>query len=135
MDSGLPVGLLCSRPTRWLTPTGAFVTESTNVQRRAPYMTTLLDKTLKRELRINGRPFIVALSPEALKLTVKGKRKGLELQWDALVSGESALAVALNASLGAFDSQPGSHKEASTARSERTAPRPSTVARSAKRRS
>ena len=98
-------------------------------------MTTLLDKTLKRELRINGRPFIVALSPEALKLTVKGKRKGLELQWDALVSGESALAVALNASLGAFESERGSPKQASTARRGRTAPKPSAAARPAKRRS
>ena len=98
-------------------------------------MTTLLDKTLKRELRINGRPFIVALSPEALKLTVKGKRKGLELQWDALVNGETALAVALNASLGAFKSERGSQKERSTARLARTAAKPSTVARSAKRRS
>ncbi|HKD54634.1 MAG TPA: hypothetical protein VKB72_10495 [Steroidobacteraceae bacterium] len=98
-------------------------------------MTTLLDKTLKRELRINGRPFIVALSPEALKLTAKGKRKGLELQWDALVSGETALAVALNASLGAFKSEPGSHREPGRARLARTAARPSTVRRSAKRRS
>jgi len=69
-------------------------------------MTTLLEKTLKRELRIKGRPFIVAISPEALKLTAKGKRKGLELRWDALVSGDAALAVALNASIGRFTSAP-----------------------------
>jgi hypothetical protein len=98
-------------------------------------MTTLLDKTLKRELRINGRPFIVALSPEALKLTMKGKRKGLELQWGALVSGDTALAVALNASLTAFNSTPGSPRKRSTARPVRAASRPSAVARSAKRRS
>ncbi|MCS3747590.1 hypothetical protein FHY18_003201 [Xanthomonas arboricola] len=30
----------------------------------------------------------------------KGKRKGVSLRWDALVNGDAALAVALNASLG-----------------------------------
>jgi hypothetical protein len=69
-------------------------------------MTTPLEKTLKRELQIKGRAFIVAISPEGLKLTLKGRRKGLELQWDALVSGEAALAVALNASVGEFVTEP-----------------------------
>lgn len=54
-------------------------------------MTTLLDKTLKREVRIGDRAYIVAISPLALKLTPKGKRKGLELNWEALVSGDAAL--------------------------------------------
>jgi hypothetical protein len=63
-------------------------------------MTTALDKTLKRELRIQDRNYIVAISPEGLKLTLKGHRKGLELRWEDLVSGEAALAVALNASVG-----------------------------------
>jgi hypothetical protein len=69
-------------------------------------MTTPLEKTLKRELNIKGRTFIVAISPDGLKLTLKGRRKGLELQWDALVSGEAALAVALNASVGEFVTDP-----------------------------
>jgi hypothetical protein len=69
-------------------------------------MTTPLEKTLKRELHIKGRAFIVAISPDGLKLTLKGRRKGLELQWDALVSGEAALAVALNASVGEFATEP-----------------------------
>lgn len=66
-------------------------------------MTTPLDKTLRRQIQINGQDYIVALSPEGLKITLKGKRKGLELGWSALVSGEAALAVALNASVGRFD--------------------------------
>ena len=69
-------------------------------------MATLLEKTLKRELSIGGRAYILAISPEGLKLTLKGRRKGLELQWDALVSGDAALAVALNASLGKFATAP-----------------------------
>ncbi|MBV8145243.1 MAG: hypothetical protein JO184_09575, partial [Gammaproteobacteria bacterium] len=62
-------------------------------------MTTLLDKTLKREVRIRDRSYIVTLTPLTLKLTPKGKRKGLELDWESLVSGEAALAAALSASV------------------------------------
>lgn len=60
---------------------------------------TKLDKTLKRELDIAGQAYILTLSPEGLKLTLKGRRKGHELAWKDLVSGEAALATALNASL------------------------------------
>ena len=63
-------------------------------------MATPLNKPLKRELHIGGRSYVVTLSPLTLKLTPKGKRKGLELQWEALVNGDAALAVALNASVG-----------------------------------
>jgi hypothetical protein len=63
-------------------------------------MATKLDKTLKRELLIDGEPYILAISPEGLKLTQKGRRKGQELSWKALISGDAALATALNASLG-----------------------------------
>jgi hypothetical protein len=66
-------------------------------------MTTILDKTLKRELTINGSQYVLAISPEGLKLTLKGKRKGVELPWAALVSGDAALAAGLNASLGAAE--------------------------------
>jgi hypothetical protein len=61
---------------------------------------TPLQKPLKRLITIKGRDYVVTLAPDGLKLTPKGKRKGLELQWDALVSGEAALAVALRASVG-----------------------------------
>jgi hypothetical protein len=65
-------------------------------------MTTRLDKTLKRELTLAGKSYIVAVSPEGLKLTLKGKRNGQELRWSDLVSGDAALATALNASLGSL---------------------------------
>lgn len=74
-------------------------------------MATVLEKTLKRELSIGGRAYILAISPEGLKLTLKGRRKGLELQWNALVSGDAALAVALNASIGRFTTAPALRKE------------------------
>jgi predicted component of type VI protein secretion system len=70
-------------------------------------MTTRLDKTLKREITLEGRTFILAVSPEGLKLTLKGKRKGQELRWGDLVSGDAALATALNASLGTFSADAG----------------------------
>ena len=73
-------------------------------------MATLLERTLKRELSIGGRAYILAISPEGLKLTLKGRRKGLELQWEPLVSGDAALAVALNASIGKFTTAPAARK-------------------------
>jgi len=60
---------------------------------------TKLEKVLKREIDIEGDEYVLTLSPDGLKLTAKGKRKGIELAWRDLVSGEAALAVALNASL------------------------------------
>ena len=65
-------------------------------------MTTPLEKTLKRALAINGRPYVLAISPDGLKLTLKGRRNGFELLWSDLVSGEAALVTALNASVGQF---------------------------------
>jgi len=62
-------------------------------------MATKLDKPLKREIQIDGKPFMLTITPEGLKLVPKGKRNGQELSWSALVSGEAALATALNASL------------------------------------
>jgi hypothetical protein len=63
---------------------------------------TPLHSTLKRALTIDGRDYVLTLSETALKLTLKGKRNGVELSWAQLVNGEAALAVALHASLGAF---------------------------------
>lgn len=61
---------------------------------------TPLQKPLKRLLTINGQDYVIVIAPDGLKLTPKGRRKGIELQWEALVNGEAALAVALQASVG-----------------------------------
>ncbi|HTC38664.1 MAG TPA: hypothetical protein VK693_06905 [Steroidobacteraceae bacterium] len=66
---------------------------------------TPLHTTLKRALTIDGRDYVLTLNETALKLTLKGKRNGVELPWSQLVNGEAALAVALHASLGAFASK------------------------------
>ena len=60
---------------------------------------TKLDRPLKRELLIDSKPYVLTIEPERFRLTLKGHRKGLEFAWHDLVSGELALAKALNASL------------------------------------
>lgn len=62
-------------------------------------MTTKLDGVLKRELSIGGEPYTLTLSQQGFTLTLKGRRKGLDIQWADLVGGDAALATALNASL------------------------------------
>ena len=64
---------------------------------------TKLEKPLRREISIDEAAYIVTLSPAGLKLTPKGKRKGLQLAWKDMVSGQAALANALSASLDAAD--------------------------------
>jgi hypothetical protein len=70
--------------------------------RQSKFKMTPLDKTLKRALKINGRDYVITFDPHVLKITEKGRRLGLELKWAEIVSGETALAVALHASLGKF---------------------------------
>jgi hypothetical protein len=60
-------------------------------------MATKLDKLLKREIDIDGKAYMVTLSPDGVKLTEKGKRKGQEISWKGIVNGESATAVSLTA--------------------------------------
>jgi hypothetical protein len=62
-------------------------------------MTTKLEGPLRREIRINDAPYTLTIDAEGLKLVEKGRRKGVELAWTALVSGDAALATALQASL------------------------------------
>jgi hypothetical protein len=50
-------------------------------------MATKLDKTIKRELEIDGQAYMIAISPEGLKITQKGHRKGSEVSWRSLMSG------------------------------------------------
>ena len=63
-------------------------------------MATVLDKELKRQVTVDGVDYTITLGPEGIRLTGKGKRKSeVELRWRDLLSGEAAMAVALNASL------------------------------------
>ena len=49
-------------------------------------MATKLEKTLKREIEIEGQAYMVAISPEGVKITQKGFRKGPELTWKQLLA-------------------------------------------------
>lgn len=60
---------------------------------------TPLEKPLRRELAIGEDLYTLTITPDGMKLVPKGKRKGLELAWVDLVSGDAAIATALQASL------------------------------------
>jgi hypothetical protein len=62
-------------------------------------MTTKLDTPLKREIEIGGESYTLTINRDGFKLMPKGKRKGIEMTWASLVSGDAALAAALNASV------------------------------------
>jgi hypothetical protein len=62
-------------------------------------MTTKLEGPLRREIDVKGQAYTLTIDADGLKLVPKGRRKGLELQWTALVNGDAALAAALQGSL------------------------------------
>jgi hypothetical protein len=62
-------------------------------------MATKLDKPLKRDVEVAGTTYTLTIDPGGLKLVKKGKRKGIELSWESIVSGDAALAAGLRASL------------------------------------
>jgi hypothetical protein len=67
-------------------------------------MATKLEGPLRREVEIDGTAYSLTIDPEGLHLVKKGKRKGIDLTWIDIVSGDAALAAALNASLGKLPS-------------------------------
>ena len=75
-------------------------------------MTAKLKSPIKRELTIRKESYILTIAPDGFKLVLKGKRKGYEMSWTSLVSGDAALAVALQASLGVAASPTKSAKKA-----------------------
>lgn len=77
-------------------------------------MVTKLNAPLKREIMIDKLAYVLTISNAGFKLTLKGRRKGLEIDWHDLVSGDEALAVALRASLTAPTSRPQQPKHTRT---------------------
>ena len=65
-------------------------------------MATKLDKTIKREIELDGQAFMVAIGPEGVKLTQKGFRKGREMSWKQLWSGAAEEGGSGSASGGAM---------------------------------
>jgi hypothetical protein len=63
---------------------------------------TRLDKTIKRELELDGALYTVTISPEGVAIAPKGRRKGHFLPWQTLLSGDAELTRDLKISLDAF---------------------------------
>ncbi len=86
-------------------------------------MTTVLDKELKRQVTVDGVDYTLTLGTEGIRLTGKGKRRPeVELRWRDLLSGEAAMAVALNASLDTRHARTAPKPESSSDRSIERAP-------------
>ena len=64
-------------------------------------MTTKLEKPIKRELEHAGVVYTVSITPDGIKVVEKGKRKGRELSWDSIISGDAELSEALRISIDA----------------------------------
>ena len=47
-------------------------------------MSTKLDKTIRREIEIDGEPFTITISPHGFRLTKKRFRSGVALSWKML---------------------------------------------------
>jgi hypothetical protein len=66
-------------------------------------MATRLDKSIKRELELGGQLYTVTMSPDGVRIVAKGKRKGHEISWETLLSGDAELRRDLNMSLDVYD--------------------------------
>ena len=64
-------------------------------------MATKLDKPIKRELEHAGMLYTVTISPDGVRVVEKGKRKGRELSWGSIISGDAELTEALKISIDA----------------------------------
>jgi hypothetical protein len=67
-------------------------------------MPAKLDKTIKRELDLDGTLYTVTISPAGVKVTPKGARKGHEISWQTLLSGDAELRRDLNIPVDALKS-------------------------------
>ena len=63
-------------------------------------MATKLDKTIKREIELDGQAYMVTISPDGVKLTQKGFRKGREVSWKELLGDEGGAGSAGGSAMG-----------------------------------
>ena len=71
-----------------------------------PLMATKLEKAIKRELEHDGVLYTVTISPDGVRVVEKGKRKGRELSWASIISGDAELTEALKLSIDATRADP-----------------------------
>jgi hypothetical protein len=65
-------------------------------------MAVKLEKSIKRELELDGKAYTIQMGPEGIKVTEKGKRKGREISWRSIISGDAQLAEDLKLSIDAM---------------------------------
>ena len=58
--------------------------EPASVPRVSERMATKLERTIRREITIDGEPFTVAISTDGLRLTKKRFRSGVMMSWKAI---------------------------------------------------
>ena len=63
-------------------------------------MATKLYKTIKLEIELDGQAYMVTISPEGVKLTQKGFRKGREVSWKELLGDEGGAGSAGGSAMG-----------------------------------
>jgi hypothetical protein len=68
-------------------------------------MTAKLDKIIKRELEIDEKTYTIAMGPDGIKVTEKGRRNGPEVSWRSIISGDAALNEDLKISVDASSEQ------------------------------
>lgn len=64
-------------------------------------MPVRLEKPLKREIVVDDVLYTVTISPDGVKVVEKGRRKGQELSWRDIISGDAKLTRDLQISLDA----------------------------------
>jgi hypothetical protein len=62
-------------------------------------MATKLDKSIKRELEHKGQVYTITISPQGVKVVPKGRRNGIDVSWDSIISGDATLNSNLSASV------------------------------------
>lgn len=67
-------------------------------------MATKLEKSIKRELELDGQLYTVTIAPDGIKVVEKGKRKGQEISWRSIISGDASLNEDLKMSVDATSS-------------------------------
>jgi hypothetical protein len=70
-------------------------------------VTAKLESPIKREIKLGKELYTVIVSPEGVKIALKGRRKGREISWETLLSGDAELTQQLKMSVDAFASEPG----------------------------
>ena len=55
------------------------------------HMATKLDKSIKRELEVNGKLYTITIAPDGVKVVEKGKRNGPHVSWSSIINGDTTL--------------------------------------------